>query len=87
MNHKHYTKEELAQMKKLRDEGASYKELADMFNRTEKAIGLKFCEMGWAANINTHPDKVKKETPPPRRTDEETIAFRFLSEGNNSALV
>ena len=32
----------------MREQGATYKEIADMFGRTEAAVHVKFTELGWA---------------------------------------
>lgn len=44
---KRYTQSELDEMYQLKRQGATYEEIARMFNRTTKAIGLKFSQMGW----------------------------------------
>lgn len=54
---KPYTQEELEQMREMRKQGATYKEIADMFGRTENAVMVKFSQMGWSV---TNPSKAKR---------------------------
>lgn len=56
-NAKPYTQEELEQMREMRKQGATYKEIADMFGRTENAVMVKFSQMGWSV---TNPSKAKR---------------------------
>ena len=42
-----YTKKELDEMRQLKMQGASYYEIATIFNRSVRAIQQKFCELGW----------------------------------------
>lgn len=73
---KHYTQEELEQMREMRKQGATYKEIADMFGRTENSIMVKFSAMGWAKSVdsgariapaNSDPSKPKELTSVPDR--------------------
>ena len=59
-NVKPYTQEELEQMREMRKQGATYKEIADMFGRTENAIMVKFSGMGWSVS---NPSKAKRLQP------------------------
>lgn len=54
---KPYTQEELEQMREMRKQGATYKEIADMFGRTENSIMVKFSNMGWSV---ANPSKAKR---------------------------
>lgn len=56
-NAKPYTQEELEQMREMRKQGATYKEIADMFERTKNAVMVKFSQMGWSV---TNPSKAKR---------------------------
>lgn len=60
---KPYKQEELAQMKEMRDQGATYKEIADMFGRTENAIMVKFSTMGWSVANPSKANRTPAEQP------------------------
>lgn len=62
-NAKHYTQEELEQMREMRKQGATYKEIADMFGRTENSIMVKFSTMGWSAANPSKANRTQAGTP------------------------
>ena len=44
---KKYTEQELNDMRQMKEQGATYKQIGEMLGRTELAVQQKFCEMGW----------------------------------------
>lgn len=65
-----YTQKELDEMHQLRRQGASFKDIAAMFNRTERALQVKFYELGWVnedkssavSSESSNVNQVKKPT-------------------------
>lgn len=53
-----YTKQELDEMRQLKSQGATYEEIARMFNRSAMAVQVKFSAMGWGE------PRAKKDTVP-----------------------
>lgn len=47
MKNKRYTEEELNEMRQLKEQGASYRQIAEMFGRTMEGVAAKFKELGW----------------------------------------
>lgn len=62
-NAKPYTQEELEQMREMRKQGATYKEIADMFERTENAVMVKFSQMGWSVANPSKANRMRAEQP------------------------
>lgn len=57
-----YTQKELDEMHQLRRQGATFKDIAAMFNRTERAIQVKFWELGWVNERK--PTETSQESKP-----------------------
>ncbi len=65
-----YTQKELDEMRQLKMQGASYYEIATIFNRTVRGLQQKFSELGWTkedkTDVNTQDSqpvvKVKQKT-------------------------
>lgn len=62
-NAKPYTQEELEQMREMRKQGATYKEIADMFGRTANSIMVKFSQMGWSVSNPSKANRTQAELP------------------------
>lgn len=62
---KPYTQEELEQMREMRKQGATYKEISDMFGRTENSVMVKFSSMGWSKANRTQAEPPKEITTVP----------------------
>ena len=65
---KSYTQDELEQMREMRKQGATYKEIADMFGRSENAVMVKFSNMGWSSEGATPAPKSVDESKPKELT-------------------
>ncbi len=63
-----FTKEELEQMRQMKNQGATYKEIGEMFGRSEATVQNKFSRLGWS----TQPQAAQM-TPPPVRVREKTL--------------
>lgn len=50
---KRYTEQELNEMRQMREQGASYKQIAEMFGRSTYAVQSKFKELGWVCKKPT----------------------------------
>ena len=70
MNNKHYTQQELNEMRRLKAEGKTFKEIAQAFNRSEHAIAQKFSSLGWMGRFygvqkwDTQQEVERKEEKP-----------------------
>lgn len=62
-NAKPYTQKELEQMREMRKQGATYKEIADMFGRTENGVMVKFSNMGWSVANPSKANRTQAEQP------------------------
>ena len=70
---KHYTEDELNQMRQLKSEGASYDDLAKMFNRSARALQVKFSELGWVKQN-------REETCSPAKSEEKVVKQKTLND-------
>ena len=67
MANRPYTEQELNEMRELKKQGATYADIAKMFNRTESALMFKFHELGWTNNgLNGESKPAVKSTVPAR---------------------
>ena len=65
-----YTQKELDEMHQLKKQGASYEEIATIFNRTPRSLQQKFHELGWTnedkpsavSSESSNVNQVKKPT-------------------------
>lgn len=62
-----FTKEELEQMRQMKNQGATYKEIGEMFGRSEATVQNKFSRLGWS----TQPQAA--QMTPPVRVREKTL--------------
>jgi len=69
MNNTRYTQEEINQMIQMKEQGASYKEIAEMFGRSYKAIEQKFFELRKFGNASAPADKGPKLVKIPKLED------------------
>ncbi len=60
---KHYTKDELDKMVQLKREGASYEEIARMFNRTPHAVQQKLSTLGTRKDNEGSSEEAPKRKP------------------------
>ena len=61
MDRKRYTDNELKEMRQLKMEGKTFKEIAEIYGRTSSAVAQKFAKLGWISVLKWPPYEPESE--------------------------